>query len=323
MNSIKDFTNRELQLMDIHKLRDLARSVGVNSPTSKKKGDLVQDILDIVTGKVLPEYKNINRGRPAKNNAVKLVINREPSSVFADNVFALNSYAASPTEEYKVDGTLTGVISLNKDGATITRFKFTKSSSDIQLPSTVVEKYGLKENDVVSYISGISGVTITAINGKQVLNKSKQLGGKNIVTHAKNILFVNSASEKQQILDGLAVDSKVVYLPSSFVLDVKSPSVIKIATSQDITTELINSFCASLDVALFYSSTGCNVVVLADNFLTVITAIKQTEQGAELESQLLAKLEVLVAGGATFVGLVPDSLKNVFTNLSLAFDNID
>ena len=64
--ALYDFSERQLQQTDIHSLRTLARSVGVSSPTSKRKEILVQEILAILTGEQQPQYKNANRGRPAK-----------------------------------------------------------------------------------------------------------------------------------------------------------------------------------------------------------------------------------------------------------------
>lgn len=323
MNSIKDFTSRELQLMDIHALRNLARSIGVSSPTTKSKGNLITDITDIVSGKALPQYKNVNRGRPAKQAVNKLVLARAMSA-FSDNIFEASSYAASPTEEYKVDGTLSGVVCLNANGsAEIKKLKFANSSTDVQISSQMVADYKLKENDVVSYNLTSKGATILAVNGKSFVSNTKILGDKKIKISAKNIAFVDLAQKKEQIISGLAGLGRVIYLPSSSAIIVKNPMVVTINNSTLTGIELINSFCASLDVALFYSSAGANVSLVADNFLSVISAIKQHEASEELEAEVLSKINTLAAANITFVGIIPSSLKNTFTSLGIAFDNID
>ena len=59
------FTEQELSRMSIFQLRDTARQIGVASPTSKKKEELIKMYLDISTGKAQPAAKT-RRGRPPK-----------------------------------------------------------------------------------------------------------------------------------------------------------------------------------------------------------------------------------------------------------------
>ena len=58
------FDERELAKMSIFQLRTAARKIGVASPTTKKKDQLVKDYLDIASGKTAPKISN--RGRPPK-----------------------------------------------------------------------------------------------------------------------------------------------------------------------------------------------------------------------------------------------------------------
>ncbi len=58
------YTKEELNEYDIYSLRDLGRSMGVKAPTSLKKADLIENILNIQKGKIKP-YKT-KRGRPAR-----------------------------------------------------------------------------------------------------------------------------------------------------------------------------------------------------------------------------------------------------------------
>ncbi|MDR2090111.1 MAG: transcription termination factor Rho [Clostridiales bacterium] len=51
----------------IFELRYLARTVGVNSPTSQSKNDLIEGILAVLSGQVLPEERE-KRGRPPIKN---------------------------------------------------------------------------------------------------------------------------------------------------------------------------------------------------------------------------------------------------------------
>ncbi len=57
---------QNLNELNIFALRDLARRTGVNSPTSKKKEQLIQEIIEIVKGDKKPEVSKTKQGRPPK-----------------------------------------------------------------------------------------------------------------------------------------------------------------------------------------------------------------------------------------------------------------
>ncbi len=86
-------TEHELNELSIFALRELARKVGVGSPTSKKKDALVQGIIDIIDGREKPYVAKTKQGRPPKNNGYH----------FAEVV--LKGKSAS-TEEEESDNTL-------------------------------------------------------------------------------------------------------------------------------------------------------------------------------------------------------------------------
>lgn len=71
------FDERELAKMSIFQLRTAARKIGVASPTTKKKDQLVKDYLDIASGKTAPKISN--RGRPPKPE-VKSMSADEPTA---------------------------------------------------------------------------------------------------------------------------------------------------------------------------------------------------------------------------------------------------
>ena len=66
------------------------------------------------------------------------------------------------------------------------------------------------------------------------------------------------------------------------------------------------------------------MIFVSDNFLSVISAVKQFEyeKSVQLEQELFSKIQSLINQGITFIGIVPDTLKNVFSGLSTTFDNI-
>lgn len=59
----------DLQQLRIHELRDLARKMGVNAPTSKKKEEIIDEIMKIMNGESMPFSNSTKKGRPVRNNS--------------------------------------------------------------------------------------------------------------------------------------------------------------------------------------------------------------------------------------------------------------
>ena len=57
----------DLQQLRIHELRDLARKMGVNAPTSKKKEEIIDEIMKIMNGESIPFSNITKKGRPVRN----------------------------------------------------------------------------------------------------------------------------------------------------------------------------------------------------------------------------------------------------------------
>ena len=55
-----------MEKLPLYQLRQKGREIGVKSPTTYKKKDLIEAIIDVLEGKVVPE--KTNRGRPAMNS---------------------------------------------------------------------------------------------------------------------------------------------------------------------------------------------------------------------------------------------------------------
>ncbi len=56
-------------------LRTYGRQIGVNSPTSKKKEDLISEIIKIETGEVKPSFTK--KGRRVKNGIVSIKLEKD------------------------------------------------------------------------------------------------------------------------------------------------------------------------------------------------------------------------------------------------------
>lgn len=325
MISISEFSNKELQKLDIHKLRILAREIGVPSPTSKSKSNLIDCITEIVTGKKTPDFKNINRGRPCKQ---KNLSGEDYKSCFAISEFDSDFLVASGTGEYslnKKNAIVSGVITFEKNKTYIRKFKFAETLDDALLDDVILGIYHLKENDVVTYTKNENGINIYTINGlPATANGTFLVANKKIALGKRNIVFASSVMEKREILLGLTNISKVIYIPGNKASGVISPAITTIPLEFTTDDEVINSFCAGCDIALFYKSSGGSVCFVADNLLMVISAIKQfdLEQSVKLEKEVFAKIESLTQNGITFIGIVPSTLNQIFSNMSTTFDNL-
>ena len=60
-----EYTKEALTLVDIHSLRNLAREIGVKSPSSLSKPELINEIIEIKSGRKAPCVLT-KKGRPAK-----------------------------------------------------------------------------------------------------------------------------------------------------------------------------------------------------------------------------------------------------------------
>ena len=62
-----EFDFNKLNNLRIHELRDFARNVGVKSPTSLKKEEIIEQVLLILSGESQPYVNLTKQGRPAKS----------------------------------------------------------------------------------------------------------------------------------------------------------------------------------------------------------------------------------------------------------------
>lgn len=112
------FTKEQYDEMNIFELRHIGREIGVKSPTSKSKGDLVDCIVErieeIKQGKAMPTIQKDTstkrgRGRPPKSimtmQSPKLSIRgeREESDCAQQNVIILDGVLSDPNEAFPVE----------------------------------------------------------------------------------------------------------------------------------------------------------------------------------------------------------------------------
>lgn len=95
-----------IENLGIYDLRNYARSVGVSSPTTKKREVLICEIYEILSGKKRIE-KNNNKGRKTKDVALKINGNlpftdiRNESLILLNDILEFSKKIESKAEEIK------------------------------------------------------------------------------------------------------------------------------------------------------------------------------------------------------------------------------
>lgn len=188
----------KLESLSIFELRDLARKVGVYSPTLLRKNELIVQIQDIMTGKKSPFTPKTKQGRPAKNisgyenivnvflpdNVNSLQTNEEKTFTNQLTKFnEMNFAQESEAFEYSSTTVKHGYVELLANKNALLRpniFSNNRPSDLVFVVIQTVENYNLKSGDEVicnaRYVSEDKPMILTgiiSINGIPVEKWSK------------------------------------------------------------------------------------------------------------------------------------------------------
>ncbi len=177
------YSEKSLYLLNIHDLRALGRKFGVPAPTTLKKRELVDYILNIVYKKVPVPVKN-SFGRPSidKFDMSKYInIIKDKSDISETLSYAtleddktdlgLLKVADSSNKLPVLDQIETRVFSEENGRCRLKVRQFIDSDNDIEISKSVAEKFKLEDFDVVEIISSGNFIKIISINGVKVRNK--------------------------------------------------------------------------------------------------------------------------------------------------------
>ncbi len=179
--------DEEMEKLGIYELRALARKVGVSSPTTKKRDELISAIKDIQSGKSQPNLNN-KFGRPVKQLAsqddllAKLIINGDreleekmnPSPVI-DSLY-IKFEQEMPKSELPLNYNfieVSGILRVTEKGAHyfLNYLKLSKKTY-VLVDEQIVQKYNLIEGDLIygtaylSYDKAYAKInTVDLING--------------------------------------------------------------------------------------------------------------------------------------------------------------
>lgn len=151
---MKGYKEEVLKNLGVYELRELARRIGVSSPTTKKRKQLEQEILKISKGEANPVIKKNNKGRPPKSikkmeNMLDVFVPKELLEVTLnkkiDNeigqMIQFHSNSDEDEELYDVWGYVRKTVS------EYYYFKTSSSQECVSIPQEVVNEFGLLEGD--------------------------------------------------------------------------------------------------------------------------------------------------------------------------------
>lgn len=235
------YTKDELLCLGIYELRDLGRDIGVKSPTTLKKEELVDKIVSIIYGEVPKSNIGKGRGRPvrAKDKPNRIYVDLidkieapkcDKSFIFSDDQVVdikfvedlISSRVASSSSQYVNDsqtsneGFLKNGVVCDEDGKFVVRkFRFIKSDNETCIPDYIVSDYSLKDNDIIDYIVNEEKnlvVQLFKINGnypvKSVRNKEDKetekkifIDDKEIALYCSNLINISTVQDRINAVD--------------------------------------------------------------------------------------------------------------------------
>ena len=155
---MEKYSREQLDAKSIFEMRDLAKELGVSSPTKMKKGELVDVVLKITSGEI-PAPEAPRRGRPKKEEYVRPT--EELTSV-KDTEIKPNFTPMKPAktnveskrnvfcENIVCDQVREGFLEIYPDGYGFLRVKNGEfSDMDAYVPAPKIKQYGLRRGDYV------------------------------------------------------------------------------------------------------------------------------------------------------------------------------
>lgn len=221
---------KQLNELSIFALREVARRTGVSSPTSKKKQQLIEDIIAINNGVKKPHIPKTKQGRPPKTFGydVSNIFNAKNQQAPA---FSKNAALNQNCEDYKFLGIANknGVVEILSNNAGFLWINKLQDYDCYFIPANLVEKYSIKSGDnvvakvnfgesqtVVEDIIAVNGETIT----KAIINRKNYFEIEHVLEKT-NIKFSNSKFNNLTLLKG---ENTYFYgkdnnLNTSFIID--------------------------------------------------------------------------------------------------------
>jgi len=322
-----NFSKTELFSVNIHELRKLGQIVGVKSPSSLKKEELVDKIYEIVTGVKEPNIKKDKRGRPSKNIDFNIYAN----GIDATNPFGLaRGVASSANQTYSNtlmnSHHLKGVFMSNGSSGKVKKFPYVDSPDDAFVSSNLIASYGLRDFDVIEFslINGSAMVKevgfIFTVNGKRfspdelIFNQLERvdnfktvqtvIGDKkvNIKRGGRTLVYAGVNYETTAVSDALV--TRLSSNPKNVVIklnldkerigDIAAPNV-KVFSSLviDSVVKALNEIDSAFSAARSQAVAGGNVYIVIDSLEALVDVNNKEKQSAGITE---VKRDLFLAG---------------------------
>ncbi len=239
------YTREDLLKIGIYDLRELGREVGVPSPTTLKKEELIDYIVGILYGQIPKNSSKTLRGRPARareksyQKFIDLIdkveapkcnnnfISKEDDHF--DTSFAYSGTVLSKVASYKEDYVNAvkddvllkkGVVCFEDNNFYVRKLRFVATKTDAVIPTQLVNEYNIKDNDIIDYFLDEDEQKVS-----QIIKINGNMANKLDILSTKNVL---SAPE-----DSISIQNQ---------FSIKTPSSdIVIASSADKRIELVQN----------------------------------------------------------------------------------
>ncbi len=210
LNIDKEIYNKNsLMLLNIRDLRDIGRTFGVPSPTTKSKDELIDYILRIIYGEVKGEERT-TRGRPTSRvfDMDKYVTEIKKRSIVKPSMFmypeGFSDYSftlAAPKSEYKKSlEILQRVFVIDEGMGYLREHGFVQSDNDLKVQKEISQKFNLQNFDMVEIIKYGSIFKIVSVNGKNIENNLEEfdVGDITLYNGGRQVFHCRTKEEIQQ-----------------------------------------------------------------------------------------------------------------------------
>lgn len=238
-------TREELNELGIHSLRNLARKSGVHSPTTKKKEELIYEIIEIDEGRQQPYISKTKQGRPPKRDGMNMagsLLHGIPYSAFqSSGAFKQNSIDFS----YEDFQTIQGYVEIVEHNAALLWIRKGTKYESCYIPSSFVEAYNLLTGDLLLTKIGVA-------DNQLVVNDIFNINGCPINKFNKN-------RSSYYLSSHVAPENKIVFKDPKFNnLDIRFGENVYLygnnnAKNTEVLTNLINN--SNADKKIYINTT--------------------------------------------------------------------
>ena len=222
------YNQKSLYLLNIKELRDIGRKLSVPSPTTMKKQELVDYILNVVYGRVqVPSRSNYGRPSVRDFDMNKYLNKIKKNSDLTDELLnlKLDDFSEYDVSSLKVaspkpiDSEIqTRYFVIEDDKHYLRVHSFIPSEKDIEISKSVAFKYNLENYDVLEVKVEDKMYKIVSINGVVVEHKFDELNIENEIVEVENkkFFYIRTKEEIDELIR--VIDEKTAILSLKTVI---------------------------------------------------------------------------------------------------------